>query len=163
MRNFPTETLSLCSRSVVTQGIHVVVSIKWWLTLVECDVVSNYWIVINFNEHSHQIARPSNSRIKRRLKKRDFCLRCPIPYSFIILRTFAQILWRLDEEFTSIFQVFLVLDAPLESEELTFTCNTEVANTTDEALLIVSDPYCEVPQTDSGGNGKYNYIKEDRI
>ena len=55
--------------------------------------------------------------------------------------------------------MFLILDAPLESEQLTFTCNTQVANTTDEALVIASNPYCEVPQTETGGNSKYNLKK----
>ena len=56
--------------------------------------------------------------------------------------------------------MFLILDAPLESEELTFTCNTQVANTTDEAVVIASDPYCEVPQTETGGNSKYNFQRK---
>ena len=67
------------------------------------------------------------------------------------------------QQCTTIFQMFLVLDSPLESEELTFTCNTEVANTTDEALVIASDPYCEVPQTESGGNSKYNFKRRSNL
>ena len=59
--------------------------------------------------------------------------------------------------------MFLILDAPLESEELTFTCNTQVANTTDEALVIAYDPYCEVPQTETGGNSKYNFNRKLKL
>ena len=45
-----------------------------------------------------------------------------------------------------------MLDAPLRSEELTFTCQARVANTTEEALDMVNNPYCDETQT--GSNSK---------
>ena len=62
----------------------------------------------------------------------------------------------IEESFSIALQAFLVLDAPV-TQEVTFTCRSEVVNDTAEGLRMAANPPCEGIGVRFPGRGNGTY------